>query len=128
MFIFGNLISLFFISSWRIVGIKRNIFWLFSKIGIVLHTDDLQKNIKECISVHQLKIVRNDLGRYSYASIEEQSQDLQSRAASRLTLQLYTNQMLAPLINVAIYAFLKSKLSTIGIHFTRCIKALNRLG
>jgi len=73
---------------------------------------DLQESIEECLSVHKSKIDSNDQGRYRYAPIGEHSQDLQSRAASRLALQLYSNQVLAPLINVALFAYLKPKLST----------------
>jgi len=35
---------------------------------------------------------------------------LQARAANRLVLQQYTNQLLGPLINVAVLSFIKNKL------------------
>lgn len=92
---------------------------------MVFNAGDLKETIKECVSIHQSKIVGRDQGHYSYAPIEDHSQDLQSRAASRLALQLYTNQVLGPLINVAFFAYLKPRLGTLGIHFKLYTKALN---
>lgn len=68
---------------------------------------DVGATIEECLDIHQLKIVRDEQGRYCYPSIEQLNPDLQSWAANRLVLQQYTNQVLGPLINVAVFAYLK---------------------
>ena len=69
---------------------------------------DVIDSVKDCLDAHKL-IFRSDThGRYSYNPAEK-PKDLQTHAAARLVVQQYTNQLLAPLINIAVYGLIHHK-------------------
>lgn len=75
---------------------------------------EVEQHVRDCLDVHKLTFRLDPQGVYAYKPNVPESADLQARAAARLALQSYTNQLLSPLINVALFSYLKSK-SKIGL-------------
>ena len=65
-------------------------------------------SVRDCLDAHKLIFNCDSQGRYSYQPVEK-PKDLQGRAAARLVVQQYTNQLLAPLINIAVYGLIRNQ-------------------
>ena len=66
--------------------------------------------MKDSLEVHKLTFHLDPKNNcYDYRPALPESAELQTRAAARLALQSYTNQLLAPLINVAVFCYIKRK-------------------
>lgn len=91
--------------------------------------DDVVQFVKDCLDAHKLVIRTSLQGLYSCQSAITEIKDLQSRAAARLVLQQYTNQLLGPLINVALFGLIRGKYPTetsiISRNLNKVTKSLN---
>ena len=70
--------------------------------------------IKECLDAHKHALQCDRQTVYSCKMPLPESADLQGRAAAHLVVQSYTNQMLGPLINLATFGYIQSKLPNCG--------------
>lgn len=68
---------------------------------------DVRNVIISNLELHKQVIAVDSKGYYCCQQALDNAQDLQSRAATRLIMQNYSNQLLGPLINVAVYATVK---------------------
>ena len=71
-------------------------------------------SVRDCLDAHKLIFRCDSQGHYSYQPVEK-PKDLQGRAAARLVVQQYTNQLLAPLINIAVYGLIQRQRPGINI-------------
>lgn len=71
--------------------------------------DDVAQFVRDCLDVHKIAIRPIEQGYFCCKSVVSEAADLQAKAAARLVLQQYTNQLLGPLINVAVFSVIRAK-------------------
>lgn len=74
----------------------------------LLFLGDMVDTIKECLDIHRSNLKVDNSGRYYYEPVCK-TNDLEGRAAARIVLQQYTNQLLGPLINLAVFGYIRAK-------------------
>ncbi|XP_046442213.1 dihydroxyacetone phosphate acyltransferase-like isoform X2 [Daphnia pulex] len=75
----------------------------------LVQDDTVVQAIKDCLDAHKLIIFRASNEFFSCQPAISEGADIQILAADRLVLQQYTNQLLGPLINVAVFGIIEAK-------------------
>ena len=70
--------------------------------------ENLIQYVRDCLVVHKAIIHCDGDGMYNCAPALSNTNDLQARAAAHLVLQQYSNQLLGPLINIAVFSIINS--------------------
>lgn len=70
--------------------------------------ESVVQSVKDCLDVHKLIIHPVADGFFSCQTALREGEDVQTQAADRLVLQQYTNQLLGPLINVAVFSLIEA--------------------
>ncbi|XP_059350786.1 dihydroxyacetone phosphate acyltransferase-like [Daphnia carinata] len=83
---------------------------LLAKYGTpcLIQNESAVQSVKDCLDVHKLIIHPATDGLFSCQTTLREGEDVQTEAANRLVLQQYTNQLLGPLINVAVFSLIEA--------------------
>ncbi|KAK4003010.1 dihydroxyacetone phosphate acyltransferase isoform X1 [Daphnia magna] len=83
---------------------------LLAKYGTpcLIQNESVVQSVKDCLDVHKLIIHPVADGFFSCQTALREGEDVQTQAADRLVLQQYTNQLLGPLINVAVFSLIEA--------------------